>query len=97
MDDEIITGPMIRIGNQVVAGPKQSKNQVHFNNQPQRRSRFDAKESGRGGKRGRSVSVLKVKDPKLELDLLSSLLDEVENAEKQVEMDIEKNDQQDFE
>lgn len=83
---------VIRIGNQVISGPKQNPVQEV---EP-RESRGRAKNTG-GKKRGRSVSVLKIKDAKIELDLLSSLLNEVENAEKQVENEINNNEQTDFE
>ena len=88
---------MIRIGNQVISGPQKPNLEPEpQKSQNQRQSRFGGNSSG-GGKRGRSVSVLKVKDPKIELDLLASLLDDVENAEKQIQEQIENDEEQDFE
>lgn len=67
--------PMIRIGGQMVPGPKQQPSPAY---EPRGRE----KQTPNTGKRGRSVSILAVKDAKIELDLLSSILDSVENAEK---------------
>jgi hypothetical protein len=86
--------PMIRIGNQMVSGPKHTPAPVEQrgrNKGPKNRSTNKEKRSAR------SVSVFKVKDTKVELDLLSSILEQVENATKQVQEDIEKNEEADYE
>jgi len=83
--------PMIRIGNQVVTGPAQSKQPKQ-----ERRGRERNKRSSKNKKGARSVSVLAVKDAKMELDLLSSILDSVEKGEKQIQEDFNKIEEADY-
>jgi hypothetical protein len=87
--------PMIRIGNQMMLGPQQQP-QSYFERGRDKGSKEKTSDH-KAGKRGRSVSILAVKDAKIELDLLSAILDDVENAEKQVEADIQKNEDADYE
>lgn len=85
--------PMIRIGNHVMPGLKDHNPQPT----PEPRGRNKERTHNATSKRGaRSVSVLALKDPKLELDILSSILDGVEQAEKEVEQNFERQEQEDY-
>lgn len=85
--------PMIRIGNQMMAGPQKTNNP-----EPESRGRDRGRDSNKNtGKRGaRSVSVLAIKDPKAELDMLASILDGVEKVEKEVKDNFEKEEEADY-
>ena len=88
-----IRAPMIRIGNQLVAGPQ--KQPEDYKESRGRESRPQNKSNKE--KKGRSVSVLSIKNAKAELDLLSAILQSVENVEKQVEEDFNKNEEVNYE
>jgi len=89
-----VEAPMIRIGNQMMPGPQK---QLEVEQDIRGRGTKGRSNNQNTNKRGRSVSVFAVKDAKIGLDLLSSILNSVENAEKQVEQDIQKNEEEDYE